>query len=138
MMTRSVAIAVAVAALSAAGLSGPGIASADDQFNGQTYAEAQQAVSRAGMTSRVGAISGDELPTEQCIVTGSQTAEEFGASGSTGAGEVVLNLNCNRTATSSATQSTQQSREAEAGAQQSLEESELDQQATPGEAGSAG
>ena len=90
------------------------------------------------MTSRVGAISGDELPTEQCIVTGSQTVRDMGASGFSGDSEVVLNLNCNRTATSSATQSTQQSREAEAGAQQSLEEAELDQQATPGEAGSAG
>lgn len=117
MITRSVAMAVAVAALSAAGLFGPGIASADDQFNGQTYAEAQQAVSNAGMTSRLGTITGDELPTKQCIVTGSQTVRDMGASGSTGASEVVLNLNCNRTATSSATQSTQQSREAEAGAQ---------------------
>jgi len=81
-----------------AALCGSGIAAADDQFNGQTYAEAEQALSKAGMSSRVGTVSGDQLPTGQCIVTESRTMGVVGSSGATGGSEVVLDLDCNETA----------------------------------------
>ena len=89
--------AVATTAAAAA-LCGSGIASAGEQFNGQTYAEAKQALSQAGMTGKIGTVSGDELPIEQCIVTGSQTMDVAGSSGGTGGSEVVLHLNCNASA----------------------------------------
>jgi hypothetical protein len=93
MVKTSVAIAAAAAALCCAP-----IASADDQYNGQTYAEVTKTLSTKGTTIRIGSTMGDALPTAQCVVTGSQTVPMLGASGPTGANEVVLELNCNRTA----------------------------------------
>ncbi|MGI9124317.1 MAG: hypothetical protein ACR2JM_06140 [Mycobacterium sp.] len=127
----SVGTLVGSAAITA--LAGAGIASADNEFNGQTYADAQQAIIKSGMTSRVGAIVGDQLPTGQCMVTGSQTRQVVGSSGFTGGSEVVLNLDCNITAATPAP-----SQAATADAQQNQEQSQLEQQATPGQAGEGG
>lgn len=121
-----------VAAAAITVLAGSGTASADDEFNGQTYANAEQAIKQAGMTSRVGAVVGDDLPTDQCIVSGSHTAEVVGTSGFTGGSEVVLNLDCNSAST---TPGPQQSEQATADAEQAKNESLLDQQANPDEAG---
>ncbi len=125
MVKRSAAIAAAMAALCSTA-----IASADEQYNGQTYAEAQQALSEAGMSSTVGSVTGDELPKAECIVTGSHTTPVTGASGATGKSEVVLHLDCNKTS--------EPAGQANTDAQQSSGESEAAEQATPGETGSAG
>ena len=119
-------------ALAAAMLFTPGIASADEQFEGQTYAEAQQALSEAGMTSRPGTVVGGALPTQQCRVTGSQTQDIVGTSGFSGGTEVILDLDCNL---ASAQPSAPAGSEADADAQQSVGESQMDKEATPGEAG---
>lgn len=119
-------------ALAAAMLVTPGIASADEQFEGQTYAEAQQALSAAGMTSRLGTVVGDAVPTQQCTVTGSRTEDIMGTSGFSGGTEVILDLDCNL---ASAQPSAPPGSEAEADAQQSVEESQMEKEATPGEAG---
>lgn len=108
----------------------PSIAGADNEFNGQTYAEAERAIKEAGMTSRVGAVVGDALPTSECTVSGSHTAEVVGASGFTGGSEVVLNLNCN---SAGPTPGPQQSEQAAADAEQTKNESLMDQQANPDE-----
>ena len=100
MVKTSVAIAAVAAALCCAP-----IASADDQYNGQTYAEVTKTLTTKGTTSRIGSTVGDALPTAQCVVTGSQTVPMLGASGATGASEVVLELNCNRTAATQGGQS---------------------------------
>ena len=92
-----VKILLAIAAAAAALCCVP-IASADDQYNGQTYAEVAKTLSAKGITSKIGAAVGDALPTAQCVVTESRTVPMFSASGATGANEVVLELNCNRTA----------------------------------------
>ncbi len=127
MIKTSVLTGAAASAIALAALCGSGIASADEKYDGQTYAEANQAVSEAGMTSKIGSVTGDDLPTEQCTVTGSHTMSVVGSSGATGASEVVLNLNCNKTAgtTGQEGESAQQDSQTAAGAQESAEESQL-------------
>jgi hypothetical protein len=114
MVKTSVVIAATAAALCCAG-----IASADDQYNGQTYAEVKETLSATGTTSKIGSTVGDELPIGQCVVTGSQTNQQLGSSGATGAKEVVLDLNCNRTAATAGQpdQGAQQGGQAESGSQ---------------------
>ena len=87
----------AAATAAAAALCCPGIASADQQLTGQTYEQAQQELSKAGMTSKIGTTMGDELPIGQCVVTQARTAPMMGSSGETGSKEVILDLNCNKT-----------------------------------------
>lgn len=96
----------AVAAAMAAALCCAGIASADVQVVGQTYDQAKAELSKAGMTSKIGTTVGDELPTGQCVVTQARTAPAMGASGDTGSKEVILDLNCSKTAASTATATT--------------------------------
>lgn len=93
MRVSMVVVGVAIAA--GAAFCAPGIAAADEQFDGQTYAEAQEALSEAGMTSRVGTVVGDALPTQQCTVTESRTEDQLGTSGPTGGTQVILDLDCN-------------------------------------------
>lgn len=114
MVKTSVAIAAVAAALCCAP-----IASADDQYNGQTYAEVTKTLSAKGITSKIGAAVGDALPIAQCVVTESRTVPMFSASGATGANEVVLELNCNRTAATAGQpqQSAQQSAQSGSGSQ---------------------
>lgn len=96
----------AVAAAAAATLCSAGIASADQQVVGQTYDQAKQELSKSGMTIKIGTTVGDELPTGQCVVTQARTAPAMGTSGETGSKEVILDLNCNKTAASTATATT--------------------------------
>jgi hypothetical protein len=83
---------IAAATLGAFGSAGA--ASADSQYNGQTYTQAQETIKKAGMTSKVGTVVGDQVPTAQCIVTGSKTLPVQGSSGTTGGNEVLLDLDC--------------------------------------------
>jgi hypothetical protein len=130
-MRDSLLIGAAVAAAMMFGTTG--IASADDQYVGQTYDEAKKALSNAGMTSQIGSVIGGTLPTAQCIVTGSRTEPVLGLSGPTGGTQVVLDLNCG---TPAATQG-QQEQPAAAGDNADTDadlQSTMDQQ-IPGENG---
>ena len=98
-MKNHIMIVAAATAATVAALCCPGIASADQQLVGQTYEQAQEELSKAGMTSKIGTTIGDELPAGQCVVTQARTAPMLGASGDTGNKEVILDLNCNKTAT---------------------------------------
>jgi hypothetical protein len=100
-------LGIVLTAAATIALAGSGIASADNEYNGQTYAAAQQAITNAGLTSRIGSTVGDQLPTNACIVSGSQTGPALDSSGSTGASVVVLDLNCDAVA---ATQTPQRGR----------------------------
>jgi hypothetical protein len=91
---------IAVALVSVLGSAGA--ASADSQYNGQTYAQAQAAITKTGMTSKIGTVVGDQVPTAQCIVTGSRTLEVLGSSGTTGGSEVLLDLDCSSAAQANA------------------------------------
>ncbi len=74
---------------------GAGIAHADNEYVGQTYAQAQQAIQQAGGTDTVASVVGDQLPTAQCRVTGSRTAGFLDSSGNGASGRILLDLNCN-------------------------------------------
>lgn len=139
-MRKSYGFGIGVVIAAAVALGGSGVASAEEEFVGETYAEAQQAISKAGMSSRVGTTVGGDLPTEKCIVSGSRTVEVVGSSGMTGGTEIVLDLNCSLSVASQneQQQAPQQSQAAQEGARQGEEESALLQEANPGESGSVG
>ena len=86
--------AVGVAAASIAVL-GSGTAWANDEYVGQTYNDAAQAISDAGQTPVIATRVGSFLPTGACTVTGSRSANFLDSSGTSGGGRVLLYLNCN-------------------------------------------
>ena len=76
---------------------GSGVAAADD-YAGKTYADASSALSGAGLTGVIEGRVGSRLPTDQCVVTRSESThwmhvakKKFGNVKST----VLLFLNCN-------------------------------------------
>lgn len=76
-------------------LFGTGLAAADD-YAGQTYADASSAASDAGEEVTVASTVGGKLPTDECIVTRSQTAPFASAiDGAHYDGQVQFYLNCN-------------------------------------------
>ena len=86
--------AVGVAAASFAAF-GSGTAAAINEYAGQTYADAAQAISDAGQSPVIATRVGSFLPTDQCTVTGSRSANFLDSSGTNGGGRVLLYLNCN-------------------------------------------
>lgn len=74
---------------------GSGLASAVDEYKGQTYNDAASAITNAGSTPIIQTKVGSFLPTGQCIVTGSHNADFLDSSGKNGGGKVLLSLNCN-------------------------------------------
>lgn len=137
-MRKSYGFGVGVVITAALALGGAGVASAEEEFVGQTYAEAQQAISKAGLTSRVGTTVGGDLPTDKCIVSGSRTVEIVGSSGYTGGSEIVLDLDCSLAAASQSEQQQQAPQETQAtqeDVQEGQEESALLQESNPDESG---
>lgn len=72
----------------------PAIAHADNEYAGQTYAQAQQAIQQAGGTDTIATVTGDQLPTTQCVVTGSRSAGFLDSSGNSAPGRILLDLDC--------------------------------------------
>ena len=89
-----IGLGIGVAGASAA-FFGAGVASADNEYAGQTYAQAQQAIQQSGGTDTVATVVGDQLPTTQCRVTGSRSAGFLDSSGNGATGRILLDLNCN-------------------------------------------
>jgi hypothetical protein len=71
-------------------LFGAGSASAVDEYKGLTYEQVLQYTSNVKVASRVG----QDLPTAQCIVTGSRNSSSLDSSGNYRGG-LLLDLNCN-------------------------------------------
>ncbi len=70
---------------------GAGSASADNEYQGRTYAQVQEGTrGKAVIASRVGSY----LPTEKCIVTGNRRASFLDSSGNANA-KILVDLNCN-------------------------------------------
>jgi hypothetical protein len=94
-------LAIGVGAVSAAAASfavfGSGVASATNEYAGQTYADAAQAISDAGQSATIATRVGSFLPTDECMVTGSRSANFLDSSGVNAGGRVLLYLNCNST-----------------------------------------
>ncbi len=88
--------ALGVAAVSLLAI-GSGTASATNEYAGQTYADAVQAISDAGQSAVIATRVGSLLPTDECMVTGSRSANFLDSSGINGGGRVLLFLNCNDT-----------------------------------------
>ena len=86
--------AVGVAAASFA-VFGSGTAAAVNEYAGQTYADASKAISDAGQSAVIATRVGSFLPTDQCTVTGSRSANFLDSSGTNAGGKVLLYLNCN-------------------------------------------
>ena len=82
---------VGVVIAAALALGGAGIASAEEEFVGQTYAEAQEALKDQGYDVIQSTSIGDQLPQSQCLVVKQLT---------TANGHVMLSLNCNKKAAS--------------------------------------
>lgn len=82
-------------AFAAAGLFGAGVASADNEYAGQTYADATKAITQTGGTDTISSVVGDQLPTSLCQVTGSRSASFLDSSGNNPGGRILLDLNCN-------------------------------------------
>ncbi|SBS72251.1 conserved exported hypothetical protein [uncultured Mycobacterium sp.] len=95
-MKRSVvSVAVAVLAL-VAGLIGAGIAAASGpNVVGSTYAKAAEKISNWGYTPVIASVVGDQLPTDDCIVTSSAQASNLDSSGRSRGKQLLVNLNCN-------------------------------------------
>lgn len=74
---------------------GVGTASAINEYEGQTYADAANAISQSGGSAKISSKVGSFLPTSQCIVTGSHNASFLDSSGNNPGGVVLLDLNCN-------------------------------------------
>ena len=91
-MKKSLARGVGVigSAAMAVVLFGAGSASAVDEYKGLTYEQVLQYTSNVKVASRVG----QDLPTAQCIVTGSRNSSSLDSSGNYRGG-VLLDLNCN-------------------------------------------
>ena len=91
-MKKSLARGVGVigSAAMAVVLFGAGSASAVDEYKGLTYEQVLQYTSNVKVASRVG----QDLPTAQCIVTGSRNSSSLDSSGNYRGG-LLLDLNCN-------------------------------------------
>lgn len=95
MLTKGMQRILVAVAITSCALLGSGVASADNEYAGQTYAEATQAISQSGQSETVATVVGDQLPTAQCRVTGSRSASFLDSSGNNPGGRVLLDLNCN-------------------------------------------
>jgi hypothetical protein len=75
-------------------LCGMGSAAAVNDYVGQTYNDAANAIYQAGQTPVISTRIGSFLPTGACIVNGSRTASFLDSSGNNNS-KVLLSLNCN-------------------------------------------
>ena len=96
-MKKSVVLGVGVVGVAAASIAvfGSGTAWANDEYVGETYNDAAQAISDSGQTPVIATRVGSFLPTGACLVTGSRSANFLDSSGTSGGGRVLLYLNCN-------------------------------------------
>lgn len=88
-------MAATAGAAALAAVLGAGTASAINEYEGQTYADAANAIAQSGGSPKISSKVGSFLPTSQCIVTGSHNASFLDSSGNNPGGVVLLDLNCN-------------------------------------------
>ena len=89
---RGAGITVAVVALAAAFGTGPAVAT--NEYVGQTYNDAANAIASSGQTPVIASRFGTFLPTGACVVSSSSTSSSLDFSGAP-SGKVNLHLNCN-------------------------------------------
>lgn len=91
-LARGAGIIGAAVALTAA--FGTGLAVASNEYVGQTYNDAANAIASNGQTPVIASRFGTFLPTGSCIVSSSSTSSSLDFSGAR-SGKVNLHLNCN-------------------------------------------
>ena len=91
-LARGAGIIGAAVALAAA--FGTGLAVASNEYVGQTYNDAANAIASNGQTPVIASRFGTYLPTGACIVASSSTSSSLDFSGAR-SGKVNLHLNCN-------------------------------------------
>lgn len=75
---------------------GSGVAGANNEYAGITYAKAQEAIqARGGGSIVITSREGSYLPTEQCMITGSRRSNFLDSSGRKSGYTVLVDLNCN-------------------------------------------
>jgi hypothetical protein len=75
---------------------GAGVASASDGLTGKTFGEASSAIASKDGNAVVGTVTGDELSTDDCIVTSWHLSNFLNSSGKNDRKkDFVFNLNCN-------------------------------------------
>lgn len=88
-------MAVAAGAAALLAVFGSGTAGAINEYDGQTYSEAANAIAQSGGSPKISSKIGSFLPTSQCVVTGSHNASFLDSSGNSSGNVVLLDLNCN-------------------------------------------
>jgi hypothetical protein len=80
----------------AMGLLGTGLAAAsgDPNLSGETYAKASQDIKGWGATAVIGTVVGDQVETDDCIVTRSRKPGYRNSSGTQDTSHIVLDLFC--------------------------------------------
>ena len=151
-MKKQLAIGLGGVGVAAAAFAtfGSGAASATNEYAGMTYADAAQQISDGGQSATIATRVGSFLPTSQCTVTGSRSADFLDSSGSNPGNRVLLYLNCNNTFATAGVPGNSigspQGRAARADYEQKLAEAQAEQQQSeaaeleqtgnvPGEAG---
>lgn len=85
--------ATAVACASMA-LVSAGVAAADPDVVGKSYADAKGVFSAAGLTPRVATVVGDQLPQNQCFVASTSKPTFLDQAGASKGDMILVNLNC--------------------------------------------
>ena len=92
-MKKLVVLGAGTAMAASAALFGAGVAAAAPDVVGDTYSDAEQAISNSGGDAVVASRFGDKLEQDDCIVTNVQDAS-FLRIDSSASGEVMVSLNC--------------------------------------------
>jgi hypothetical protein len=89
--------AVVGALLAVVALGGGMAMAAGPDYSGQTYAKAAEQISSGGGTAVIATVIGEQLATDDCLVTGSKIGSNLDSSGRSRGYQVLLDLNCNQT-----------------------------------------
>lgn len=96
-MNRAVAVVCSFTATLAAVAFSAGVAGASGpDLSGQTYGKAAEQLKGWGLTPVIASVVGDQLPTDDCIVTSSTRASNLDSSGRSRGPQTLLQLNCNQ------------------------------------------
>jgi len=87
-------VGIAIANVAALATLGTGTSAAKDQFVGSTYADASAKISEKGYTAVISTVVGDQLKTDDCIVTSSRRATFAPTDNFDHSKEYLLALNC--------------------------------------------
>jgi hypothetical protein len=92
-MTAIIRIVAVIGTALALVATASGLSAAD--YSGQTYGQASQQITNSGSKPIIASVVGDQLATNDCIVTSAARASNLDSSGRSRGSEILLHLNCN-------------------------------------------